>query len=1115
MPKSKKFQVLHISDLHVNTEQNFDRSVVLDPLLERAKADYEKGLKPEIVVVTGDIAYKGVKKEYAAAKEFFDRLLKCLGLGQNRIFLIPGNHDVNRKKYRPKDIPAYDNAQELNTELENPEYRDDLFKGLTDYFEFVKINYPHLKAMDNNLVPFVHVYKAECGKKIGIVGLNSAWMCRKSPDEREIAVGEYQIKIAMEALARLGKTHLRLNLLHHPLSWLWPEDVSRCRGYYNSRVLLTGHLHDSAGGWSRDLDGELYQFQAGGLYLGSEANWPARFHYITFDWEENLIQLDFRSFVKAQRKWSLDASVGDDGCKRFEMMTAEKRKTTPSSKKKARTAAPVKLPRPGTYFKWIDENFGHVDADKLYGKGQAFPLSLPEIFIPLYAHEPEQKPEKMRGPGEKQEPVNLEELIARSDSLVIAGHAGSGKTTLLKHLTYQLAKENGGDIPASEIKGFLPLLIMLKDLHGFFSAFDKVPKAVKAEELLAWYLAGPMDSVLSMETLGQYSKAGKVLLLIDGLDELSPQSRELAVKALADWRIRNDGCRIIFTGRPHGIDGTVVKRLGKRQATILPLNMAQVETFIRKWFAYLYPGSTGIGNKNALAMINEIRVHPAIDNLIGNPLMLTAICILYHDGKELPGQRAELYKKFIDNLLYRRFDDSTKVHTYLRALAFQMHTHRLRAVDRDFAVRVLGEVYKQQADEPEKDFRQRLSDIFNDLEPKSGLLKCEGGQYNFWHLTFQEFLAADHIVDNYSDRIKAVEPYWNDDWHREMLELYIGYLSIEQKQTANDLITYAVAGKDKSPFRRWRLAAWAMLDIHKDRRIDSVVEQTRQRLLEIVEKEKEPQVLADSGEALGWLGDPRDLRAFVKIEGGVYELEEIGRVELAPFQLGKYPVTNKWYEEFKEQGRGYDSREFWSPEGWKWLQATATRQPGYWDDRKWKCPNAPVVGICWYEADAFCRWLTMTRRDGFCYRLPTEKEWQAAAAGKEGRAFPWGNKWHKKACNNSEIELNKTSAVGVFKTGQTHEGVFDLIGNVEEWTKSDYHARIERDDFYFDPVFLKLWHENKIQEYFNLRNEKERPIPVLRGGSWVDGSNNCRCAARLLNHTDFWYFFVGFRCARI
>ena len=72
-----------------------------------------------------------------------------------------------------------------------------------------------------------------------------------------------------------------------------------------------------------------------------------------------------------------------------------------------------------------------------------------------------------------------------------------------------------------------------------------------------------------------------------------------------------------------------------------------------------------------------------------------------------------------------------------------------------------------------------------------------------------------------------------------------------------------------------------------------------------------------------------------------------------------------------------------------------------WHERSWTCPNAPVVGVCWYEADAFCRWLTMTCDDGFTYRLPDEKEWEAAAAGFEKREYPWG-KWAEDRCNTRE-----------------------------------------------------------------------------------------------------------------
>jgi len=79
-------------------------------------------------------------------------------------------------------------------------------------------------------------------------------------------------------------------------------------------------------------------------------------------------------------------------------------------------------------------------------------------------------------------------------------------------------------------------------------------------------------------------------------------------------------------------------------------------------------------DKTAEAMISEINSVSGVERLVHNPLMLTAVCILYYDEKELPGQRAELYKKFLENMLYRRFKDPEPVRSFLMALAFHMHT---------------------------------------------------------------------------------------------------------------------------------------------------------------------------------------------------------------------------------------------------------------------------------------------------------------------------------------------------------------------------------------------------------------------------------------------------------
>ncbi len=93
------FQILHLSDLHVSERDSFDRSVVLDPLITRIKEDLAKGFKPEIVIMSGDVACSGKTAEYAQAKEFFDKLLSALKLSTQHLFIVPGNHDVDCDEY--------------------------------------------------------------------------------------------------------------------------------------------------------------------------------------------------------------------------------------------------------------------------------------------------------------------------------------------------------------------------------------------------------------------------------------------------------------------------------------------------------------------------------------------------------------------------------------------------------------------------------------------------------------------------------------------------------------------------------------------------------------------------------------------------------------------------------------------------------------------------------------------------------------------------------------------------------------------------------------------------------------------------------------------------------
>ncbi|MFH0994427.1 MAG: SUMF1/EgtB/PvdO family nonheme iron enzyme [Pseudomonadota bacterium] len=799
------------------------------------------------------------------------------------------------------------------------------------------------------------------------------------------------------------------------------------------------------------------------------------------------------------------------------------------------TAPPIEISK--DYCRWVLENCGTMDADKLYGKGHAFPLNLPEIFIPLEANDPDAPAKKGDPPDARQVPVDINVLIARHGSLLIEGQAGSGKTTLFKHLACALSGNGKTDALPEGLEGFLPVLILLKDAETFFREEERAGRhGATAKDALAWVFANPMGNFLSFSILDPFLSVGKVLFLVDGLDEILPANRDKVVDTLANLVLKHTRNRIVLAGRPHGLEGSVVKRfVGSRRIRINSLTPDQIRLFIQKWFAWLYPGKYSPGQKNADALIAGIKSHPATGELVDNPLMLTAVCILYHDNKELPDQRVELYRKFVDNLLYRRFDDPEQVHQFLTTLAYRMHTEQVRAVDWLFIRNVMSEPdikYTKELGETDANYRLRLKRIFDDLEPRCGLLRMEGGQYAFWHLTFQEYLTAVYLVDN-TDEEKmgiVVEPFWSNDWYKEVVELFIGHLSIFSKRTANAVVAAGMASQDKKPFKRWRLAGRALIDIPVKRREEKVIEAVQQRLLDVFRTGAKSIAMADAGEILGRLGDPRDLRAFVPIPGGTYELEDIGKIEIEPFEIGKYPVTNSWFAAFIQAG-GYEQPELWSDEGRKWLSHTSAKQPRFWDERRWNCPNAPVVGVCWFESDAFCRWLTDSQKGELIYRLPDENQWQAAAAGKDGREYPWekgkekGKKWKEGYCNTRESEIGRTSTVGVFKAGDTpgpeKKRVADLAGNVWEWTLSDYHSQKGLIDFPFDEEIYSLWEDadktrdqKKIDRYFEKLNEKKRKLPVLRGGSWYLNHELARCVYRDSSNPDDRDSDIGFRCVR-
>lgn len=204
-----------------------------------------------------------------------------------------------------------------------------------------------------------------------------------------------------------------------------------------------------------------------------------------------------------------------------------------------------------------------------------------------------------------------------------------------------------------------------------------------------------------------------------------------------------------------------------------------------------------------------------------------------------------------------------------------------------------------------------------------------------------------------------------------------------------------------------------------------------------------------------YTGVPRDLF-----------LNEIGvhTVVLPSFLIDRFPVSNAQFRHFITTG-GYERQEWWSPAGWRWRTKTGRNAPRFWRQKETLLDAHPVVGISWYEADAYARSVNK--------RLPTEAEWEKAARGLEARRYPWGNTFELNRCNTADFWLHReileyedwhanfflrrlwreqvlTTPINSFPQGASPYGVLNMGGNVWEWCAdwyaTDYYAHSPSDN---------------------------------------------------------------------
>jgi gamma-glutamyl hercynylcysteine S-oxide synthase len=229
-------------------------------------------------------------------------------------------------------------------------------------------------------------------------------------------------------------------------------------------------------------------------------------------------------------------------------------------------------------------------------------------------------------------------------------------------------------------------------------------------------------------------------------------------------------------------------------------------------------------------------------------------------------------------------------------------------------------------------------------------------------------------------------------------------------------------------------------------------------------------------------------------------------VDVAPFWIDTHPVTNRDFLIFIAAG-GYESPQYWSAAGWRWRTDSSAVAPKHWvhHDGVWRTrtmdrsgpvdPAHPVCHVSWYEAEAFARFAGK--------RLPTEIEWEAAAswdpATGASRAYPWGDALPDRTLANVDQLAFGTAAVGTYPANVSPIGCSGMIGDVWEWTASDFGPW---------PGFESFPYSEYSEVFFGTEYK------VLRGGSWATRPGAIRNTFRNWDYPIRRQIFSGFRCAR-
>jgi predicted phosphodiesterase len=315
---------LHLSDIHFLPNHEWKDNTARDALLDFLQTQLTKNdYKVDFIFCTGDIAFgelaghQTLANQYEMAKDFFDKVLEICQCGKEQLFVVPGNHDIDRNcvteamieswaKWGEPQV-AFGMKDEINEWFANlaPDAKEAL-KRLDAWGEFVAGYLPKQHEISNKRHHYAKRYPVR-GRQIGIAGFNSAWTCAGDKDDRKIwLAAETQFNHMRD---ELKGTDLKIGLIHHPLDWfnLAERDAIKKRILVDAHFWLHGHTHKP---WLDPLPTHI-TVGTGALTAGTEGEFG--FNLVELDFSNGKGQTHFYRYDIGYAKWIEDTAVDPDG----------------------------------------------------------------------------------------------------------------------------------------------------------------------------------------------------------------------------------------------------------------------------------------------------------------------------------------------------------------------------------------------------------------------------------------------------------------------------------------------------------------------------------------------------------------------------------------------------------------------------------------------------------------------------------------------------------------------------------------------------------------------------------------------------------------------------------